>query len=123
MRPSYIRSGEGFLLIYAIDSRSSFEQIRKLRDEILQVKDVDSDAIIIVGNKCDLVDERQVSTQEGGDLAKSLGTLFIETSAKDSTNVKEAFVGLVKEIRKRRFKSYWGTNNYGMIGTRKNTYI
>ncbi|KAJ6235715.1 ras gtpase-related [Anaeramoeba flamelloides] len=110
MRPSYIRSGEGFLLVYSIDSRRSFEQIQKLRDEILQVKDSDSEAIIIVGNKCDLVDERQVSTQEGKDLAECLGTIFIETSAKDFINVEEAFFGLTREIRKRR-RNLSGNNN------------
>eukprot|EP01155_Anaeramoeba_flamelloides_P047041 Anaeramoba_flamelloidesc40113_g1_i3.p1 GENE.c40113_g1_i3~~c40113_g1_i3.p1 ORF type:complete len:203 (+),score=56.24 c40113_g1_i3:28-636(+) len=115
MRPSYIRSGEGFLLVYSIDSRRSFEQIQKLRDEILQVKDSDSEAIIIVGNKCDLVDERQVSTQEGKDLAECLGTIFIETSAKDFINVEEAFFGLVREIRKIKF----GTKEENVENTKK----
>ena len=63
MREQYIRTGEGFLLVYSITSRSSFEEISTLYQHILRVKEVDSFPVIIVGNKCDLVYERQVSVK------------------------------------------------------------
>ncbi|KAJ3449757.1 ras gtpase-related [Anaeramoeba flamelloides] len=119
MRPTYIRTGEGFLLIYSIDSRSSFEHIQKLRDEILQVKDSESEPIIIVGNKCDLIEERHVATQEGQDLAECLGTIFIETSAKELINVNEAFFDLTREIRKRRDLTINIDNNSGFLNQTK----
>lgn len=63
MREQYMRTGEGFLLVYSITSRQSFEEILTFQQQILRVKDKDYFPIIIVGNKCDLDTERQVSRQ------------------------------------------------------------
>ncbi|KAI7105883.1 Ras-like [Hortaea werneckii] len=76
MREQYMRTGEGFLL------------------------DRDYFPIIVVGNKCDLESEREVSTEEGKELARSFGCKFIETSAKSRINVDNAFYDIVREIRK-----------------------
>jgi GTPase SAR1 family protein len=56
---------------------------------------------IIVGNKCDLEESRQVSTDEGKELAEHFGIKFMETSAKQSSNVEEAFITMTKEIKSR----------------------
>src|SRR3954454_22928559 len=61
MREQYMRTGEGFLLVYSITSRESFEEITTFQQQILRVKDKDSFPMVVVGNKCDLNDERQVS--------------------------------------------------------------
>lgn len=63
MREQYMRTGEGFLLVYSITSRQSFEEIQTFQQQILRVKDKDYFPIIVVGNKCDLEGERQVSKQ------------------------------------------------------------
>ena len=63
MREQYMRTGEGFLLVYSINSRQSFEEILTFQQQILRVKDKDYFPIIIVGNKCDLDSEREVSRQ------------------------------------------------------------
>lgn len=63
MREQYMRTGEGFLLVFAINSRESFEEIRIYQQQILRVKDRDSFPMIIVGNKYDLRGERVVSEQ------------------------------------------------------------
>jgi len=63
MREQYMRTGEGFLLVYSITSRQSFEEIMTFQQQILRVKDKDYFPIIVVGNKCDLEAERQVSIQ------------------------------------------------------------
>ncbi|KAJ6252455.1 ras-like protein rasd [Anaeramoeba flamelloides] len=107
MRDSYMREGEGFLVVYAINSRNSFDEVSSFREQITQAKDSDEVPMMIVGNKNDLENERQVSQGEGTDLAKSFNSPFIETSAKTRTNVEEAFFGLVREIRKVKF----GSNN------------
>jgi GTPase SAR1 family protein len=60
MREQYMRTGEGFLLVYSITSRNSFEEISTFYQQILQVKDQDSFPIIVVANNCDLEYERQV---------------------------------------------------------------
>jgi len=63
MREQYMRTGEGFLLVYSITSRSSFEEISTFQQQILRVKDRDYYPMVVVANKCDLEHERQVSTQ------------------------------------------------------------
>jgi small GTP-binding protein len=63
MREQYMRTGEGFLLVYSITSRQSFEEIQQFQQQILRVKDRDYFPIIIVGNKCDLEGEREVTKQ------------------------------------------------------------
>ncbi len=55
-----MRTGEGFLLVYSITSRNSFEEISTFHQQILRVKDKDSFPVIVVANKCDLEFERQV---------------------------------------------------------------
>lgn len=63
MREQYMRTGEGFLLIYSITSRQSFEEIMTFQQQILRVKDKDYFPIIVVANKCDLDSERAVSEE------------------------------------------------------------
>lgn len=100
MREQYMRTGEGFLLVYSITSRQSFEEIQTFEQQILRVKDKDYFPIILVGNKCDLEHERVVSREEGQALAQQFGCKFIETSAKSRVNVDNAFYDLVREIRR-----------------------
>ncbi|MCJ1486461.1 Ras GTPase [Schaereria dolodes] len=100
MREQYMRTGEGFLLVYSIASRQSFEEIQTFQQQILRVKDKDYFPIIIVGNKCDLDGEREVSRQEGESIARQYGCKFIETSAKSRINVDNAFYDIVREIRR-----------------------
>ncbi|KAK3707490.1 RAS1 protein [Vermiconidia calcicola] len=112
MREQYMRTGEGFLLVYSITSRQSFEEMVTFQQQILRVKDKDYFPIIVVGNKCDLESERQVSTEEGRQLARSFGCNFIETSAKSRINVDNAFYDIVREIRKynKNMSGYSGAN-------------
>ncbi|EGC38794.1 hypothetical protein DICPUDRAFT_91367 [Dictyostelium purpureum] len=100
MRDQYMRTGQGFLCVYSITSRSSYDEIASFREQILRVKDKDRVPLILVGNKCDLDHERQVSVNEGQELAKSFNCPFMETSAKSRINVEESFYSLVREIRK-----------------------
>jgi GTPase KRas protein len=100
MRDQYMRTGQGFLMVFSITSRSSFDEITSFREQILRVKDADKAPMVLVANKSDLENERQVTTGEGQDLAKSFNIPFMETSAKTRVNVEESFFELVREIRK-----------------------
>jgi GTPase KRas len=60
MREQYMRSGEGFLIVYSITNRESFQETRSFHEQILRVKDEDYVPAILVGNKCDMEYERQV---------------------------------------------------------------
>jgi GTPase KRas protein len=63
MREQYMRTGEGFLLVYSITSRESFEEIRTFQQQILRVKDKDVFPMVVVGNKLDLAHERKVAVE------------------------------------------------------------
>lgn len=99
MREQYMRTGEGFLLVYSITSETSFEELMTYYQQIQRVKDSDYVPIVIVGNKSDLEDERQVSYEDGMKLAKQLNSPFMETSAKQNINVEEAFYTLSRIVR------------------------
>ena len=101
MRDGYVRGAQGFLMIYSITSRSSFiNELNGLRSLILRVKDTDSFPMVLVGNKCDLDEERQVETMEGENLAKEWNCPFFESSARHIINVDEIFFELVRQIRR-----------------------
>jgi len=100
MRDQYMRTGQGFLCVYSITAKSTFDEITSFREQILRVKDKDKVPMILVGNKCDLEHERQVTTMEGQELSRNFGCPFLETSAKSRVNVEESFYQLVREIRK-----------------------
>lgn len=131
MREQYMRTGEGFLLVYSITSRTSFVEIATFQQQILRVKDKDYFPVIVVGNKCDLDMDRAVSQQgtsssrpsfllvlltfvtEGRDLANHFSCRFIETSAKARINVDEAFYNLVREIRRYNKEQAGGSTSPG----------
>jgi GTPase KRas protein len=104
-----MRNGEGFLLVYSITSRMSFEEISTFHQQICRVKDKDLFPMVLVANKSDLESERQVSSQEGRDLAKQYGCHYIETSAKLRVNVDQAFHQVVRDIR--RYNKEQDANN------------
>ncbi|KAK5575593.1 hypothetical protein RB653_006726 [Dictyostelium firmibasis] len=101
MRDQWIRSCEGFILVYSVTSRSSFDQIQFFREQITRVLDREDVPIMMIGNKIDLEDERQVTYQEGKDLARCLGMSFMEVSAKNRTNVEEVFNETVRIVKRR----------------------
>jgi small GTP-binding protein len=100
MRDLYMKNGQGFLLCFSITNQSSFNDLGAFREQILRVKDTDNVPMIIVGNKCDLEDERVVGTDQGNDLAKKFNCEYIETSAKTKINVSECFAKIVRKIVK-----------------------
>eukprot|EP00004_Rigifila_ramosa_P005147 TRINITY_DN1561_c0_g1_i2.p1 TRINITY_DN1561_c0_g1~~TRINITY_DN1561_c0_g1_i2.p1 ORF type:complete len:135 (-),score=30.41 TRINITY_DN1561_c0_g1_i2:43-447(-) len=100
----YYRTGQGFIFVYSITSRQSFDQLKDRFQAVSRAKDATSFPVVLVGNKSDLESERQVSTEEGRELAKSFGATFLETSAKNKTNVEESFHAAVRLIRKDKEK-------------------
>ncbi|ROT64798.1 Ras-like protein [Penaeus vannamei] len=113
MRDQYMRTGEGFLLVFAVNNAKSFEDISAYREQIKRVKDADVVPMVLVGNKCDL-QVRAMDMQQAREVAKNYDIPFIETSAKTRMGVDDAFYTLVREIRKdreRRGKVRIGSRN------------
>jgi GTPase KRas protein len=100
MQDQWMREGKGFLLVYSITSKSTFDEIPLLYEKILRSKDADKVPMVIAGNKCDLEKERQVKFEEGKQLADSWGVPFFETSAKEKINNEAVFFEVVREIRR-----------------------
>lgn len=94
---AYYRGAVGALIVYDISRRTTFDSVSRWLDELKTHSDT-TVAMMLVGNKCDLEDIRDVSVEEAKSLAESEGLFFIETSALDSTNVKMAFEIVIREI-------------------------
>lgn len=79
----------GYILVYSIASRTSFEMIQTVYDKILNYTGTEQVPCVLVGQKSDLHVQRQVSEEEGKDLAKELKAAWVETSARHDVNVGE----------------------------------
>ena len=92
---SYFKGAHGILLIYDITAKDSFKELENWLGEV--ERNANSQVLkILIGNKCDLEDRREISKDEGEAFAMRNGMQFMETSAKLNTNVNEAFEALAK---------------------------
>jgi GTPase KRas len=94
-----MRNGEGFLLVFSIVSRPSFDELKSFKGQICRAKDADHVPMVLAGNKKDMEDQRTVSFDEADALAKSFGCKYMETSAMKRINVEEAFFEVVRQVR------------------------
>jgi len=100
MRDLYMKNGQGFVLVYSIIAQSTFNDLPDLREQILRVKDKDEVPMVLVGNKCDLNDQRVISTDQGSDLSRKFTCAFLEASAKTRVNVEQIFHDLIRQINR-----------------------
>ncbi|XP_038880228.1 LOW QUALITY PROTEIN: ras-related protein RABA6a-like [Benincasa hispida] len=94
---SYYRGALGALLVYDITRVATFDNVKKWLGELRELGNSDM-VIILVGNKCDLDQYREVEEEEARGLAELEDLFFMETSAKDNVNVEEAFLEMVRRI-------------------------
>jgi len=97
---AYYRGAMGILLVYDVTDDKSFANIKNWIRNIEQHATENVNKILI-GNKCDLVDKKVIDTTRGKNLADEIGIKFLETSAKNSINVEEAFLTLARDIKSR----------------------
>ncbi|KAI5186214.1 Ras-Related Protein Ral-B [Manis pentadactyla] len=103
IRDNYFRSGEGFLLVFSITEHESFTATAEFREQILRVKaEEDKIPLLIVGNKSDLEERRQVPSEEARSKAVEWAVQYVETSAKTRANVDKVFFDLMREIRAKK---------------------
>ncbi|XP_051127495.1 ras-related protein Rab11D-like [Andrographis paniculata] len=94
---AYYRGALGAILAYDITKRKSFDHIPRWLEELRAHAD-DNTVMILVGNKSDLEDQREVPTEDAKEFAQTEGLFFLETSALEATNVEEAFLTVLTEI-------------------------
>ena len=94
---AYYKGSKGALVVYDITQKKSFENIEKWVND-LKVAGDPKITIILIGNKNDLEDKRQVLKDQGEEKARSFGCAFLETSAYSGDNIEKAFNLMIKEI-------------------------
>ena len=97
---AYYRGAMGIMLVYDVTNEKSFDNIKNWIRNIEEHATGDVEKMIL-GNKCDIQERRQVSRERGEQLAIDYNIKFMETSAKASINVEEAFYTLAKDIKTR----------------------
>ena len=107
---AYYKNSVCALVVYDISSRDSFNNVTTWIEDCKN-QSPKTIFMALVGNKCDLSDKRQVSIEEGRDLAEKNQMLFFETSAKDGINVEEIFLNTAKEIANKIDNGYYDLEN------------
>ncbi|KAL4473777.1 hypothetical protein ABPG74_022641 [Tetrahymena malaccensis] len=102
---AFYRGAVGAVLVYDIVDYQSFKKCDKWLDEIKQYNQDNQIAILLVGNKKDLIDKQQVNNQEALNFAQSKNLALAFCSAKTGDNVKEAFTSLIEEIYQQHEKN------------------
>ncbi|KAG5558260.1 hypothetical protein RHGRI_008258 [Rhododendron griersonianum] len=95
---SYYRGAHGIIIVYDITDQESFNNVKQWLSEIDRYASENVNKVL-VGNKCDLTAKRAVSYEEAKAFADEIGIPFMETSAKDSTNVEQAFMAMAADIK------------------------
>ncbi|KAM8838307.1 ras-related protein Rab-8A-like isoform 2-T2 [Synchiropus picturatus] len=100
---AYYRGAMGIMLVYDITNEKSFENIKNWIRNIEEHASSEVEKMVL-GNKCDINDKRQVSKDRGEQLALEYGLKFMETSAKANINVENAFLTLARDIKSKMDK-------------------
>ena len=109
---SYYKGAHAILIVFDITEKDSFDHVKNW------VADIDKFAKqgvlrILVGNKCDLEKQRNVSKEEANELAEKLGIKYIETSAKDTINIETLFIDTAKYLLSKQVNISGNANNIG----------
>ncbi len=114
LRDQYIRSGDGYIIVFSITSVTSFLEVNAIKEQLNIVLDADNNTlipIILVGNKCDLEEFRQVQSSDAQRLAEEWRVKYFETSAKNKTNINRIFEELVYLIEANNQTNIQNTSN------------
>jgi GTPase KRas protein len=99
LREQWYRSGDGFVFVFSVTDRDTFDELPKLYEEVRRAREEDRVPCVVVANKCDLKDKRVVCSTEARALAKKFNCPFIETSAKTGVNIDVAFQQCARRVQ------------------------
>ena len=114
LRDQYMRSGDGYIIVFSITSITSFLEVNAIKEQLNIILDADNNTlipIILVGNKCDLEEYRQVQSSDAQRLAEEWRVKYFETSAKNKTNINRIFEELVYLIEANNQSNIQNTSN------------
>jgi Ras-related protein Rab-1A len=94
---AYYRGADGIIMVYDVTSQESFDHVEEWLSEVDRYANENTSKLLI-GNKADLIEQKQVSEETAQKFAEKLGISFLETSAKTATNVDAAFLTMSKEL-------------------------
>ncbi|KEQ77471.1 ras-domain-containing protein, partial [Aureobasidium namibiae CBS 147.97] len=110
----YMKSGQGFLLVFSITSSSSLKELSELRDQLVNLKDDPHVPIVLVGNKSDLEEDRAVSRAAAFAVSSGWGNVpYYEASARTRQNVTEVFVDVCRQIMHKDLQNGKGGGGHG----------
>jgi Ras-related protein Rab-1A len=98
---AYYRGADGIIMVYDVTNQDSFEHVEEWLSEVDRYAN-ENTAKLLIGNKADLLEQKQVSEETARRFSEKLNIPFLETSAKTSTNVDAAFLTMAKELIKAR---------------------
>jgi len=116
LRETFMHTGDGFMLVYAITDDQSLEELVGIRDQILRVHRDKKVPIVVIGNKADMTKDRAVSQDEGWATADNFGAAFLEVSAKNNIKVRDAFETLVRKVLSKNPKAGSAGGSGGVFG-------
>ena len=122
---AYYKGSKGCFIVYDITSTQTFEDVEKWYEEINKSGDKGI-SIVLVGNKCDLEDERKVSVEMGEEKARNLNCPFFETSALNNTQIEKIFQVISEDIyskNKNEKKDDEDDDDYDIVQEEKNINI
>ena len=100
LAPMYYRGSVIAVLVFSLTKPDTLQDVKSWAQEIQQQTD-EMPVLFVVGNKLDLVDERQISTEQGEEVAKELNAIYFEVSAKSSIGIDDLFVRIAEESFKK----------------------
>jgi small GTP-binding protein len=101
LRATHMRTGQGFLVVFALNDMASFDAVDRIQSDIRATSEQDDVPIVVCGNKSDLVSDRTVKREDAERFCRDVGLTYFETSSKNNVNVTEAFVDLARKMRQR----------------------
>ena len=111
-----MKQGQGFLLVFSICNMNSFHELAELREQIIRIKDDDDVPLVMVGNKCDMEEDRVVPRADAFKVAQRWGSKpYYETSARRRVNVDEVFTNLSRQIIQKESAGHAGFGEYDAL--------
>ena len=112
---AYYKGAKGAFVVYDITRKQSFDSVDRWINDLRAAADKNL-SIIIIGNKCDLEDQRQVNKEQGEEKAKNNEVAFMETSALSGENLDKAFEKMMNEVFKKCHEEMMSDGDVDIVG-------